>query len=101
MNTDRVILSSDSKRESQSRNGCASHSTSFFRSAMKTATGILSSTPIQAMRSINLKTLLLGSVLLATTVAPNVNAQVIRLISAPGKFYVDDKSGNGIVYNYA
>ncbi|MSU57437.1 MAG: tandem-95 repeat protein [Pedosphaera sp.] len=29
------------------------------------------------------------------------SAQTIRLISAPGKFYVDDKSGNGIVYNYA
>src|SRR2546426_1597285 len=28
-------------------------------------------------------------------------AQTIQLISAPGKFYVDDKSGNGILYNYA
>src|SRR5690242_11425435 len=27
-------------------------------------------------------------------------AQTIQLISAPGKFYVDDKAGNGIVYNY-
>src|SRR5881628_1686215 len=28
------------------------------------------------------------------------SAQTIRLISAPGKFYVDDKAGNGVVYNY-
>src|SRR5215470_87351 len=30
-----------------------------------------------------------------------LSAQVIRCISAPGKFYVDDKAGIGIVYNYA
>src|ERR1041385_6248719 len=28
-------------------------------------------------------------------------AQVIQRISSPGKFYVDDKAGNGVVYNYA
>src|SRR5205823_12649497 len=31
----------------------------------------------------------------------NVQAQQIHLVSSPGKFYVDDKAGNGIVYNYA
>ena len=30
-----------------------------------------------------------------------VQAQIITRVSAPGKFFVDDKSGNGIVYNYA
>ena len=29
------------------------------------------------------------------------HAQTIRRITAPGKFYVDDKQGAGIVYNYA
>lgn len=47
------------------------------------------------------KSFFLGFALLAVALAPNVQAQVIRLISAPGKFYVDDKAGNGIVYNYA
>lgn len=28
-------------------------------------------------------------------------AQTIRRITAPGKFYVDDKDSNGVVYNYA
>src|SRR5439155_18703493 len=40
----------------------------------------------------------LAVMLLAPGAAP---AQTIRLISSPGKFYVDDKAGNGIVYNYA
>ena len=29
------------------------------------------------------------------------HAQTIRRITAPGKFYVDDKQGAGIVFNYA
>src|ERR1051325_4586171 len=29
------------------------------------------------------------------------SAQVIRRVSSPGKFYVDDKAGVGVVYNYA
>jgi hypothetical protein len=31
----------------------------------------------------------------------NLPAQVIQRISSPGKFYVDDKAGIGLVYNYA
>src|SRR5205823_3009649 len=30
-----------------------------------------------------------------------VRAQIIRRVSAPGKYYADDKAGNGVVYNYA
>src|SRR5262245_53868175 len=51
------------------------------------------------------KSILVGIVLLATAFAPDVRAQVIRLVSSPGKFYVDDKVtggiSNGIVFNYA
>ena len=39
-----------------------------------------------------------AALLVMTTVA---EAQTIRRVSAPGKFYVDDKSSAGIVYNYA
>src|SRR2546426_10991210 len=36
-----------------------------------------------------------------TGLVPAAQAQAIRLISAPGNFYGDDKAGNGILFNYA
>ncbi len=47
------------------------------------------------------KTFFLCMALLAGALASKVQAQVIQLITSPGNFYVDDKAGNGIVYNYA
>src|SRR6266478_4123812 len=44
---------------------------------------------------------LLGAFAVALFGHSRACAQTIQLISAPGKFYVDDKAGNGIVYNYA
>jgi len=37
----------------------------------------------------------------ALLVGTSVRAQAIRLVSAPGSFYGDDKQGNGILNNYA
>src|SRR5260370_34330738 len=44
--------------------------------------------------------LLVASAVMFGSVA-ELSAQVIQLIPAPGKYYTDDKAGNGIVYNYA
>src|SRR5260370_31043794 len=44
--------------------------------------------------------LLVASAVMFGSVA-ELSAQVIQLIPAPGKYYTDDKAGNGIVFNYA
>ena len=55
-----------------------------------------------ARRQMNARVLKLLAVLWAVIfLAVAGQAQIITRISTPGKFYVDDKSGNGIVYNYA
>jgi uncharacterized repeat protein (TIGR01451 family) len=42
------------------------------------------------------------AILAGTLIGPiSTEAQTIRRISAPGKFYVDDKDSNGVIYNYA
>lgn len=44
---------------------------------------------------------LMVAMMLGWISGPEARAQVMHLASAPGKFYVDDKAGAGVVYNYA
>jgi VCBS repeat-containing protein len=63
---------------------------------------ILSRLPIHQAISFGQKLLFLViAVTLLALFAPHGEAQTIRRITAPGKFYVDDKDSNGVIYNYA
>ena len=44
---------------------------------------------------------LLAAAVLLFGGSANLSAQTIQRISSPGKFYVDDKAGIAMVYNYA
>jgi uncharacterized repeat protein (TIGR01451 family) len=63
---------------------------------------ILSRLPIHQAISFGQKLwFLVIAVTLLALFAPHGEAQTIRRITAPGKFYVDDKDSNGVIYNYA
>ena len=64
-------------------------------------TGRMKNARFMSVNSFVSKALWLGVLVAVMLGQGGANAQTIRRITAPGKFYTDDKQNNGVVFNYA